>query len=201
MKRFMGSKKLNSKQSSSSIGSSCGFEELSTNNVLEDNDNITNSILFEFNHPQDREGNYIRLTQFGGVEHIISELGIISLLLLLLLLLSLLSPSSSSDIDIKNGLEPVDVLKMRHRFGENSFPMGTLLKFYEFLFDALSDSTLIILLIAAALSIIVGTIQNPVSGHHYHYHHYPHHHHYHYHYHLHLYHHHYQATLRDSLFI
>jgi magnesium-transporting ATPase (P-type) len=60
----------------------------------------------------------------------------------------------------------------RKRFGENAFPLSKLSSFLELLFDAMSDTTLVILLVAAAVSIIIGTIENPRSGYGLFYHHY-----------------------------
>ena len=135
-------KKYNNDSKHSSI-SSCGFEEINDNDDYDNDDgNITIDILSSFNVSQERDNNLIALNDYGGINRIIEQL----------------------EIDITRGLEPIQVLRSKKRFGINSFPLSKLNTFIELLCDALSDTTLVILLIAAAVSIVVGTIENPKSG-------------------------------------
>lgn len=64
----------------------------------------------------------------------------------------------------ETGLTHEQVLAMRHKFGTNSFPEAPMKGFFMLLLDAFSDPTLIVLLCAAAVSLIVGIIEAPDHG-------------------------------------
>jgi calcium-translocating P-type ATPase len=56
----------------------------------------------------------------------------------------------------KQGLSAEQVETQRARFGVNKFPETPITPFYELLIDALSDHTLLLLLLAATISLILG---------------------------------------------
>ena len=53
---------------------------------------------------------------------------------------------------------------MRKQYGDNTFPETPMSSFPSLLFDALSDTTLLILLAAAAVSLGIGIADNPSTG-------------------------------------
>ena len=62
------------------------------------------------------------------------------------------------------GLDEDQVLRMRDDFGANVFPASPFTSYLELLMGALSDTTLLILLAAAAVSFGIGYWQDPSSG-------------------------------------
>jgi P-type Ca2+ transporter type 2C len=58
-----------------------------------------------------------------------------------------------------SGLSDKDVEAARHRFGKNVFPESPMESYLDLLLGALNDPTLIVLLVAAIVSLIIGIIQ------------------------------------------
>ena len=65
---------------------------------------------------------------------------------------------------IDMGLSDDQVLNLRKKFGANAFPESTRKTFLELLIDALSDSTLLVLMAAAAVSLVIGVLSHPDTG-------------------------------------
>ena len=66
--------------------------------------------------------------------------------------------------DPVKGLSHEAVLQMREKYGRNEFPEAPLKAYWELLFEAFQDTTLIVLLIAATVSLIVGFIEDAEKG-------------------------------------
>jgi magnesium-transporting ATPase (P-type) len=62
------------------------------------------------------------------------------------------------------GLEKNDVKRLREQFGTNTFPESPFESYFELLFGALSDTTLIILMVAAVVSIIIQMVTKHENG-------------------------------------
>ena len=67
-------------------------------------------------------------------------------------------------VNLTTGLNNDQVLSLRDQFGTNSFPATKLDSFLKLFIQALSDTTLIILLIAAAVSLGIGIYEDPEIG-------------------------------------
>ena len=67
------------------------------------------------------------------------------------------------NVNLETGLSDDQVIEMRSRFGTNDFPSSPMTGYCQLLFEALSDTTLIILLIAAAVSLIVDSVQEGID--------------------------------------
>jgi calcium-translocating P-type ATPase len=64
------------------------------------------------------------------------------------------------DIDMETGVKTEkDVEYLREKYGSNEFPEYPLKSYWEFLWDAMQDTTLLVLLAAAAVSLIIGIIE------------------------------------------
>jgi calcium-translocating P-type ATPase len=59
-------------------------------------------------------------------------------------------------VDLRAGATVEHVRLLRTQYGKNSFPETSITPYYKLLMEALSDSTLIVLLIAATVSLILG---------------------------------------------
>ena len=90
----------------------------------------------------DLEANRENLAQLGGVDGLFQMLAV--------------TPD--------RGLDDDQVLRMRDDFGANVFPASPFTSYLELLMGALSDTTLLILLAAAAVSFGIGYWQDPSSG-------------------------------------
>lgn len=99
-------------------------------------------ILDSLNVEQAREENKINLDKLGGVEALAKML----------------------NVDLKTGVKHSQVLGLREKYGNNQFPASPMATFFELLFEALSDSTLIILVCAATVSLVIGVIEEPAEG-------------------------------------
>ena len=64
----------------------------------------------------------------------------------------------------QSGLSDSEVDSFVKLFGDNEFPETPLKSFFTILLEVLSDPILLILLAAAAVSLIVGLIEDPVNG-------------------------------------
>jgi magnesium-transporting ATPase (P-type) len=106
------------------------------------NTTINQMILDDINVPQERESNRANLDKFDGVDGMLKALG----------------------TSVENGLSDEQVLEMRARFGTNDFPESPFDSFFSMLLEALTDTTLLILLAAAAISLVIGAIEDPGHG-------------------------------------
>ena len=100
------------------------------------------SVLDSLNVDQAREENRENLTSLGGVQGLAKLIG----------------------VDLQAGLSEKQVLLQRENFGTNEFPESPMDSFFSLLFDALTETTLLILISAATVSLIIGVIQEPEEG-------------------------------------
>ena len=105
-------------------------------------DSITQSNLDSLNVEQARNENKTRLLEMGGVDALAAKLG----------------------VNYSTGLTSTQVLSLRGKFGSNRFPESPMKSFFTLLIDALMDPTLLLLLAAASVSLIIGTIRDPEEG-------------------------------------
>ena len=63
-----------------------------------------------------------------------------------------------------NGLSRDNVTLMRNKFGTNSFPESPMVGFFELFFEAFKDTTLMILIAAAVISLIIGIVEHGADG-------------------------------------
>jgi Ca2+-transporting ATPase len=63
---------------------------------------------------------------------------------------------SMMGVDLQKGLTKDQVQKMRTDFGTNEFPEAPLDSYFMLLYEALTDTTLLILIAAATVSLIIG---------------------------------------------
>ena len=94
------------------------------------------------NVEQARQENKIALDEIGGVDGLAGMLG----------------------VNLETGLTTDQVLDMRDNFGYNKFPESPMDGYIDLLIIALSDTTLLILIAAAAVSLVVGTWENAEIG-------------------------------------
>jgi P-type Ca2+ transporter type 2B len=104
--------------------------------------NITQELLDSFNAPQAREENKAHLENIGGVLGLTSRLGVL----------------------IQTGFTNHQIDQSRQQFGENIFPESPITPFWDFVKEALSDTTLRILIAAATVSLAIGIAQDPKEG-------------------------------------
>jgi len=67
-------------------------------------------------------------------------------------------------LDINYGLNKQQVSIMREKFGRNEFPESPMDSYLKLLIGALSDTTLLILMAAATVSVIIGALEDPGHG-------------------------------------
>jgi len=67
-------------------------------------------------------------------------------------------------VNLSTGLTETQVLALRQRFGDNSFPESPMDSYLSLLLAALTDTTLLILIAAATVSLIIGVITEPDHG-------------------------------------
>jgi len=103
---------------------------------------ITPSLLNSLNVAQAVSENKENLDAIGGQQELCKMLG----------------------VDLNKGLNKQQVIIMREKFGKNIFPESPMESYLELLFGALTDTTLLVLLAAATVSIIVGAIEEPDHG-------------------------------------
>lgn len=99
-------------------------------------------MLDNLNVEQGRDENKANLEALGGVEALMKIIGV--------------NPST--------GLTNSQVIGLREQFGDNSFPESPMDTYLELLIGALSDTTLLILTAAAAVSLVIGIITEPEHG-------------------------------------
>ena len=103
---------------------------------------ITQILLDSLNVEQGRDDNKKHLDELGGAEALCAKLG----------------------TDVHTGLSEVQVLEHRNCFGTNAFPESPMDSYLSLLFGALSDTTLLILIAAATVSLIIGALEDPANG-------------------------------------
>jgi magnesium-transporting ATPase (P-type) len=86
--------------------------------------------------------NKTNLTNLGGVEGLAKLIG----------------------VNLQTGLTENQVLLLREKFGTNEFPESPMDSFFVLLFHALTDTTLLILIAAATVSLIIGVIEHGEDG-------------------------------------
>jgi P-type Ca2+ transporter type 2C len=105
---------------------------------IADTEEITQTILDNFNVPQARDENREYLASFGGIETLSLKLG----------------------ISLTTGLTTSQIESFRSKFGTNSFPESPMRGFFELFFEAFQDTTLMILIVAALVSLVIGIIEH-----------------------------------------
>lgn len=103
---------------------------------------INQSTLDSLNVEQARKENRSRLDVLGGIEVIAKIIG----------------------VEFDRGLTTKQVEDLRSQFGPNQFPESPMQSYMSLLFDAFSDSTLLVLLAAAGVSLGIGVVGNPSEG-------------------------------------
>lgn len=103
---------------------------------------ITQRVLNSLNIEQARELNKTNLNELGGPEGLAEKLG----------------------ISLTHGLTAEQVAEMREKFGTNDFPESPMRGFFELFFDAFQDLIIIILCVAAVVSLAVGVWEHPKYG-------------------------------------
>lgn len=106
-------------------------------NIDEDHmDNDDKRILNMLNiiNTDENQTNLVNLNSFGGVRGVCKTL----------------------DVDMNNGLNELQIADNRHKFGTNAFAEVPLIPYYTMILETLNDATLLILLLAATFSLIVG---------------------------------------------
>ena len=104
---------------------------------------ITIDVLNQLNVEQSPVDNRDHLNALGGIDGLSKKLG----------------------VNLETGLTDSQVLSLREKYGTNEFPESPMTTYWELLIDALSDTTLLILLAAAAVSLIIDIIQEgPEKG-------------------------------------
>ena len=105
-------------------------------------DSIEQSTLDSLNVEQSKNENKNRLLELGGVDALAAKLG----------------------VNYSTGLTATQVVHLRDKFGTNQFPESPMTSFLSLLLEALMDPTLLLLLAAASVSLIIGTIRDPQEG-------------------------------------
>ena len=109
---------------------------------VEPSDTLQQSVLDSLNISQAKEENKENLKSLGGVHGLAKLIG----------------------VDLETGLTEKQILSLREKFGTNQFPDSPMDSFFLLLFHALTDATLLILIAAAAVSLIIGLIEEPKEG-------------------------------------
>ena len=94
--------------------------------------------LDSLNVEQASESNKANLDELGGIDGLVKKIG----------------------TNAETGLTASQVLSLREKFGANIFPASPLIPYYQLLFNALSDTTLLVLIAAAAVSLGIGIWQH-----------------------------------------
>jgi Ca2+-transporting ATPase len=94
------------------------------------------------NVEQSRNENRAFLDEIGGLETLSAGLG----------------------VRFDTGLSMEQSENLRMKYGSNAFPESPRKGFFELLWDALSDSTLMVLMAAAGVSLIIGILTEPGAG-------------------------------------
>jgi len=103
---------------------------------------ITQTILDSINNESAARENKGRLEELGGVSEIALGLG----------------------VDLVVGVDSTNIPALREKYGDNTFPESPMSSFFDILLDALSDTTLLILVAAATTSLVIGVLTEPEGG-------------------------------------
>lgn len=103
---------------------------------------VPQAVLDTFNVAQERKSNMESLTKFGGVDKLIESIG----------------------VNFEDGWSDANVEKMRSAYGPNTFPESPMATFLELFIGAMGDTTLLILLAAALVSLVIGALTEPEAG-------------------------------------
>ena len=103
---------------------------------------MTQALLDSLNVEQGRLENRKNLDDLGGVEKLCAMIG----------------------VDGNVGLTHDQVVVQRSKFGDNTFPESPMASYFELLLGTLSDTTLLILIAAAAVSLVIGVLSHPDDG-------------------------------------
>jgi magnesium-transporting ATPase (P-type) len=103
---------------------------------------VTQSLLDSLNVEQGREENRAQLEKHGGAEQLCAMIG----------------------VNVATGLTHAQVNIQRAKFGDNTFPESPMASYLELVLGALSDTTLLILIGAAAVSLVIGILSHPDDG-------------------------------------
>lgn len=98
---------------------------------------VSQELLDSLNVEQDRDENRKKLDSIGGIDKLLAILG----------------------SDASSGLSSANAIAMREKFGSNKFPEAPMKNFFSLWMEALGDRTLIILTVAAKISIVIGIIE------------------------------------------
>lgn len=107
-----------------------------------DKNEVSQTLLDNLNIEQGRDENRKNLDQLGGIDKLCSLIG----------------------VDVNVGLTHDQVVSQRIKFGDNTFPESPMSGYFELLLVALSDTTLLILIAAAAVSLVIGFLAHPDNG-------------------------------------
>jgi len=115
---------------------------LSKPEAKNDVDDPVYECLESLNCPQAHESNVKKLKKLGGVGILAKTLG----------------------IDFSKGLDAYQVKDMATRFGSNSLPSPPQKTMLQIFFESFNDTTLIVLIIAAVVSLVIGFYEDPKRG-------------------------------------
>lgn len=97
-------------------------------------ESVSQATLDSLNVEQARNENRAKLDELGGVDALAKLIG----------------------VSFATGLTNEQVVHLREKHGTNKFPESPMSSFFELLLDALSDTTLLILIAAATVSLVLG---------------------------------------------
>lgn len=98
--------------------------------------------LDSMNVEQSRASNRENLEALGGVEGLTKKL----------------------NVNTHQGLSRHQVNEMRNKFGTNIFPESPMKGFFELFFESFEDLIIIILMVAAFVSLMIGVFEDPRTG-------------------------------------
>jgi calcium-translocating P-type ATPase len=103
---------------------------------------MNQSILNDLNRPQQRAENKDALTKLGGINGLADRL----------------------KLNLEKGLTPKQVEELRIKFGNNVFPESPMTSFFMLWIECFGDPVLLVLIVAAAVSIAVEVYTHPETG-------------------------------------
>lgn len=97
---------------------------------------VSQSILDSLNVEQAKNENRANLDELGGINKLAELIG----------------------VNLETGLRSDQVAALKEKFGNNAFPESPMDSYLALLFGALTDTTLLILIAAATVSLVIGTL-------------------------------------------